>query len=140
MARADCLTAPTLAAARSQLRNLAEGLDSFAPPDRLRLCAQAMRQGFPIDEIAAITKYDPWFLGEVKALLDVEAEVRAAGLPKDAAGVRRLKSMGFSDKRLATLTGQTEKQVRKARRAFRLMRDGEFQRARHEAPVRIHKE
>ena len=81
-------------------------------PDRLRLAAQAMRQGMTVAEIAAITKFDPWFLGEVEAILKVEAEVAAKGLPADAAGLRRLKAMGFSDKRLAKLTGQTEKQVR----------------------------
>jgi carbamoyl-phosphate synthase large subunit len=87
-------------------------------PDRLRLVAQAMRQGFPVEDIQAITKYDPWFLGEVKAILDVEEEVRENGLPGDAASLRRLKAMGFSDKRLAKLTGQTEKQVRQMRRVL----------------------
>ena len=41
-------------------------------PDRLRLAAQAMRLGFPTEEIAAITKYDPWFLGEIETILAVE--------------------------------------------------------------------
>ena len=87
-------------------------------PDRLRLVAQAMRHSFPVEEIAAITKYDSWFLGEVKAILDVEAEIRTDGLPGTAEGLRRLKSMGFSDKRLATLAGRTEKQVREMRRSL----------------------
>src|SRR6185436_9919037 len=71
-----------------------------ATPDRLRLAAQAMRLGFPMKEIQAITNYDPWFLGEIEAILAVEAEIRAGGLPEDAVGLRRLKSMGFSDARL----------------------------------------
>jgi len=87
-------------------------------PDRIRLAAQALRQGFPLGEIAAITKYDPWFLGEIEAILAAEAEVRAGGLPADAEGLRRLKAMGFSDKRLAALGGKTEKQVRAARHAL----------------------
>ena len=86
-------------------------------PDRLRLAAQAMRRGLSVSEIAEITKYDPWFLGEIEALLAVEAEVRAGGLPKNASGLLRLKAMGFSDKRLATLAGLSEKEVRQARRA-----------------------
>jgi carbamoyl-phosphate synthase large subunit len=89
-----------------------------ATPDRLRLAAQAMRYGFAFDEIAAITKYDPWFLGEIAALLDVEDEVRRAGLPETAAGLRRLKAMGFSDARLAKLTGRNEKAVRELRQAL----------------------
>ncbi|HVZ69797.1 MAG TPA: carbamoyl-phosphate synthase large subunit [Rhizomicrobium sp.] len=84
-------------------------------PDRIRLAAQAIRHGFPIEEIAAITKYDPWFLGEIKAIVDVEAQVRAGGLPEDAASLSRLKMMGFSDARLAKLTGQKEKHIRELR-------------------------
>ncbi len=89
-----------------------------ATPDRLRLVAQAMRLGFPFDEIAAITKYDPWFLREVEAILAVENGLRAEGLPKDAGGMRALKGMGFSDARLATLTGKKEKDVRALRQAM----------------------
>ncbi|HVZ90767.1 MAG TPA: carbamoyl-phosphate synthase large subunit, partial [Rhizomicrobium sp.] len=86
-----------------------------ATPDRLRVIAQAMRLGFPMEEIAAITRYDPWFLGEIAGLLDSEEELRANGLPKDAAGMLRLKQMGFSDARLAKLTGSGERDVRAAR-------------------------
>ncbi|MGZ6021007.1 MAG: carbamoyl-phosphate synthase large subunit [Rhizomicrobium sp.] len=89
-----------------------------ATPDRLRLTAQAMRLGFPTSDIQAITNYDPWFLGEIEAIVGVEESVRASGLPKDAPGLRRLKSMGFSDARLATLTGMKEKQVRNIRAAL----------------------
>jgi carbamoyl-phosphate synthase large subunit len=87
-----------------------------ATPDRLRVAAQAMRNGFPIEDIAEITKYDPWFLGEIEAILSVEARIRAEGLPQDAEGLNRLKGMGFSDARLATLTGTKEKDVRALRR------------------------
>ncbi len=86
-----------------------------ATPDRLRVTAQAMRLGFPIEEIAAITKYDPWFLGEIEAILQTEDEVRADGLPSDAKSLLRLKSMGFSDARLAKLAGRTENDVRALR-------------------------
>jgi carbamoyl-phosphate synthase large subunit len=86
-----------------------------ATPDRLRIAAQAMRLGFPLDDIQKITAYDPWFLGEIQTILAVEEDVREKGLPEDAPGLRRLKSMGFSDARLATLTGLKEKAVRAAR-------------------------
>jgi carbamoyl-phosphate synthase large subunit len=85
-------------------------------PDRLRVVAQAMRTGFPTEEIAAITKYDPWFLGEIEAILHTERGIAANGLPQDVEGLRRLKAMGFSDARLATLTNQPEKAVRELRR------------------------
>ncbi|HKT13889.1 MAG TPA: carbamoyl-phosphate synthase large subunit, partial [Allosphingosinicella sp.] len=72
-------------------------------PDRLLVAAQAMREGFSVAEVHAIAKYDPWFLERIKEIVDAEEQVSADGLPKDAAGMRRLKAMGFSDKRLAQL-------------------------------------
>src|SRR5690348_4375949 len=71
-----------------------------ATPDRLRQTAQAMRLGFPREEVSVLTKYDDWFLEEIQTILDAEHEVQGWGLPKDAAGLRRLKSFGFSDARL----------------------------------------
>jgi len=72
-------------------------------PDRLLNVAQAFREGLTVDEIQPITGYDPWFLRQIEELMKTEVEVSTNGLPQDAAGLRRLKSMGFSDKRLATL-------------------------------------
>jgi carbamoyl-phosphate synthase large subunit len=87
-------------------------------PDRLLNAAQAMRHGFPLAEIQKITGYDPWFLGEIRTIVEMEAAIKRNGLPGDEKGLRRLKSMGFSDGRLAKLTGQKEKDVRAARHAL----------------------
>ncbi len=76
-------------------------------PDRLLVAAQALREGFTIDEIHRIAKYDPWFLERIKEIIDAEEEVCRDGLPRDAEGLRKLKSMGFSDKRLAYLALQS---------------------------------
>ncbi|MBA3811514.1 MAG: carbamoyl-phosphate synthase large subunit, partial [Caulobacteraceae bacterium] len=84
-------------------------------PDRLRVIAQAFRHGLGVEEINAACAYDPWFLRQIEALVVAEATVRADGLPDDPAGLRRLKSMGFSDARLAALTGQGEGEARAAR-------------------------
>jgi len=84
-------------------------------PDRLRVAAQAMRLGFPLEEIAAITKYDPWFLGEIEAIVATEAQIIKNGLPQDANELFRLKAMGFSDARLAKLTSHKETEVRALR-------------------------
>jgi carbamoyl-phosphate synthase large subunit len=72
-------------------------------PDRLLVAAQAMREGFTVEEIHAITRYDPWFLERIREIVEAEDGVCRDGLPRDAAGMRRLKSMGFSDRRLAEL-------------------------------------
>jgi carbamoyl-phosphate synthase large subunit len=88
---------------------------SQATPDRIRVIAQAMRHGLTDDEINAITAFDPWFLARIREIIDCEADIRKTGLPLDATGIRRLKMMGFTDARLATLTGRDEAQVRRAR-------------------------
>lgn len=89
-------------------------------PDRLRLIAQAMRHGLSDDEIQHATSFDPWFLARLREIVDAEAGVRAEGLPEDAEGLRRLKMMGFTDARLAKLSGKAEAEVRQARRAHDL--------------------
>jgi len=72
-------------------------------PDRLLVAAQALREGFSVARIAAITSYDPWFLERIAEIVEAERGVAADGLPTDAEGLRALKAMGFSDKRLADL-------------------------------------
>ncbi|MGZ8285884.1 MAG: carbamoyl-phosphate synthase large subunit [Allosphingosinicella sp.] len=72
-------------------------------PDRLLVAAQALREGFTVAEIHAIAKYDPWFLERLKEIVEEEEALCSDGLPRDAAGMRRLKAMGFSDRRLAEL-------------------------------------
>ncbi len=72
-------------------------------PDRLLKVAQAMREGLSLEDIHNVTGYDMWFLRQISAIIDAERGVQADGLPNDAASLRKLKSMGFSDKRLATL-------------------------------------
>ncbi|WP_242115655.1 carbamoyl-phosphate synthase large subunit [Sphingomonas lacusdianchii] len=80
---------------------------AVATPDRLLVAAQALREGFTVAEVHAIAKYDPWFLERMAEIVAAETEVCTNGLPQDAAGMRRLKSMGFSDKRLAWLALQS---------------------------------
>ncbi|WP_336098763.1 carbamoyl-phosphate synthase large subunit [Roseovarius sp. CH_XMU1461] len=86
-------------------------------PDRMRTIAQAMREGLSNDEIQAVTSFDPWFLERIREIVEAEAEIRANGLPSDEHGLRAVKMLGFTDARLAILTGKTETEVRAARRA-----------------------
>ncbi|MCO8145290.1 carbamoyl-phosphate synthase large subunit [Rhodovulum tesquicola] len=89
---------------------------SKATPDRLRVIAQAMRHGLSDDDIHAATKYDPWFLARIREIVETEEKLRKDGLPVTEEGLRKLKMMGFTDARLAQLTGRDEDQVRRARR------------------------
>ncbi len=77
-------------------------------PDRLLVAAQALRAGLSVEEIHQICKFDPWFLREIETIIAAERDLREAGLPKTANALRRLKALGFSDARLAALTGTSE--------------------------------
>jgi len=87
-------------------------------PDRLLIIAQAFRHGLTVEEVGAACSYEPWFLRQIETLVAEEAHVRLHGLPAHPGALTRLKALGFSDARLAALTGQTEKEVRRARHAL----------------------
>ncbi|MGX8273885.1 carbamoyl-phosphate synthase large subunit [Brevundimonas diminuta] len=87
-------------------------------PDRIRVIAQAFRHGLTVEEVQAACAYEPWFLRQIADLIRTEGHVRVQGLPTDATDFRKLKAKGFSDARLGALTGKTEGEVRKARRAL----------------------
>jgi carbamoyl-phosphate synthase large subunit len=80
-------------------------------PDRVLAVAQAFRHGLDIEAVYAACKYDRWFLAQIKELVDTEEEIRRRGLPGDAPGLLRLKSLGFSDRRLSELTGKSLEEV-----------------------------
>ncbi|MBI2714893.1 MAG: carbamoyl-phosphate synthase large subunit [Rhizobiales bacterium] len=87
-------------------------------PDRLLKIAQAMRVGASDELIHNACRVDPWFLAEIRALVDTETEIRAKGLPTSAGAFRRLKAQGFSDSRLGKLTGNSAEAVMEKRRAL----------------------
>ncbi|HXP02501.1 MAG TPA: carbamoyl-phosphate synthase large subunit [Stellaceae bacterium] len=85
-------------------------------PDRLLIIAQAYRYGLTTAEIHAACRFEPWFLDRVREIVETEERVKHDGLPDNATGLLRLKQMGFSDRRLARLTGLDEAKVAKRRR------------------------
>jgi carbamoyl-phosphate synthase large subunit len=84
-------------------------------PDRLLKIAQSFRHGATVDQIFASCKYEPWFLRQIQEIVETEKKIKNKGLPKDAQNLRKLKAMGFSDKRLAFLAGLKEDKVQKHR-------------------------
>ncbi len=78
--------------------------------DRLQLVGQAFRQGLSLDEVHELTAIDPWFLHHIEAIVGEEA-----ALTGDDYDLRRAKRMGFSDRRLAELSGTTEQEIRARR-------------------------
>ena len=89
--------------------------------DRILVIAEALRRGMTVDQVAEICKFDIWFIDRIAEIIAVEKDIRAQGLPKDAQGLQNLKQMGFSDARLAQLTGGKEADVAAARRALNVV-------------------
>jgi carbamoyl-phosphate synthase large subunit len=85
-------------------------------PERLLKVAQAMRLGASDELIHNACSIDRWFLAELRALVDAEAEIKAKGLPTTPGPFRRLKAMGFSDTRLGKLTATPAEAVTQQRR------------------------
>ncbi len=89
--------------------------------NRLWYLADAFRAGFSVQKIAALSHIDPWFLAHIGDLVAEEAEVREKGLQSlTSERLRALKRKGFSDSRLATLTGTDEHTIRRLRHEARL--------------------
>jgi len=90
-------------------------------PDRILVIAEALRRGMSIQHVNAICKYDTWFLEQIAEIVAAEKKVRDEGLPKDANGWQKLKKMGFSDIRLAQLSGKKEAEITAARRKLNIV-------------------
>jgi len=80
-------------------------------PNRILYVAQAMRHGLSLEDIHNTSKFDPWFLDQIKTIVDTEQSIRINGLPKDKSNLLTIKKMGFSDARLAKLTGISESNI-----------------------------
>ncbi len=90
---------------------------SLQTPDRLLVVAQAFRHGLSVKKVHQYTSIDPWFLRQIEALVEMESHIKSKGLPSTAKDWRAIKSEGFSDARLAELSGKSEAKVRAMRRA-----------------------
>ncbi|MEM1287725.1 MAG: carbamoyl-phosphate synthase large subunit [Pseudomonadota bacterium] len=93
-------------------KNVIRAAISTPTPDRLQKVAQAMRHGATDEQIFAGCKIDPWFLAQIRTIIELEDKVRQHGLPDNAEWMRHLKAQGFSDARLAALAATDEASVR----------------------------
>src|SRR5258707_629513 len=88
-------------------------------PERIWYVGDAFENGFTLEEVHQLTHIDPWFLGQIKEIVDLEMELDDKRLTDiDAGTFRVLKRKGFSDRRLAYLFNASEAQVRTARHRF----------------------
>src|SRR5258708_9567742 len=88
-------------------------------PERIFQVKRGMLRGFSVAELHELTAIDPWFLDQMRELVDAERWYAELGIV-DADALRRMKRFGFSDRQLAVLRGGTEDGVRNRRQA----RDG----------------
>jgi len=90
-------------------------------PNKILLVAEAFRKKIDIKKIYNLCKIDPWFLEQIKEIVDNENKIKREGLPKDFQEFNRIKSIGFSDKKLSELTKTSEDIVRRKRTALKVM-------------------
>ena len=90
-------------------------------PNKILLVAEAFRKKIDLKRIFILSKIDPWFLEQIKEIVDNESNIRNKGLPKDFNEFNRIKSIGFSDKKLAELTKISEDVVRRKRTALKIL-------------------
>ena len=100
------------------LINVLKGWISGQTPDRILRIAQAMRLGMSVDEIHQTTFWDKWFLNQMAEIISAEAYLNDTGLLADAATLHKIKSLGFSDSRIAELVNLPEAEVSSARLAL----------------------
>jgi carbamoyl-phosphate synthase large subunit len=89
-------------------------------PNKILLVADAIRKKMKIDKIHRLSKIDPWFLKQIKDIVEVESDIEKNGIPKNYNKFNYVKSIGFSDKRLSKLTNISEDTIRKKRTALKI--------------------
>ena len=85
-------------------------------PNRILYISQAIRHGLSINEIQQASKFDPWFLNQIKEIVETENSLRENGLPTEKPDLLRIKKMGFSDQRLAEITGEEVAKITETRK------------------------
>ncbi len=85
-------------------------------PERIWYVGDAFAQGFSLEEVHSLTRIDPWFLAQIKEIVDIELALEQKTLADlDQQTLWQLKRRGFSDRRLAFLLDTSEAEVRKLR-------------------------
>ena len=111
-----------LAEAKTEQEQQAIIKKALAPlaPNRILLIAQALRMGISKAEICAITGYDIWYVNQLANLVNLETEIKTANL-NDKAALLKYKKHGFSDQRIAELSGIAESEIRAYRHEHRVV-------------------
>ncbi len=90
-------------------------------PNKIMLVGEAIRKKINIKKIHLLSKIDPWFLSQIKEIIDCENKIKKNGLPKTFNEFNYIKSIGFSDKKLSELANISEKAIRKKRSILQIL-------------------
>ena len=90
-------------------------------PNKILLVAEAIRKKINIKKIQNLSKIDSWFLEQIKEIVEVEKKIKKKGLPKNYNEFNKIKSIGFSDKKLSEITKIPEEFVRKRRTKLKVL-------------------
>ena len=111
------LERPAVPEGREGLEALCESID-VPRPGRLWALAEAMRRGMPGEELHRRSGIDPWFMAQLRQLVEVEGELARLGREERGGRLRDAKRLGFSDRRLADIWNTSEEEVRELRRSL----------------------
>jgi len=90
-------------------------------PNKILLVGEAIRKKINLKDINKLSKIDPWFLNQIKEIIDNEFKIKKKGLPKNFNEFNYIKSIGFSDKKLSELANTSESLIRKKRTALKVL-------------------
>ncbi|WP_440930227.1 carbamoyl-phosphate synthase large subunit [Candidatus Pelagibacter sp.] len=90
-------------------------------PNKILLIAEAIRKKINLKKIYNLSKVDPWFLEQIKEIVDNENKIKNKGLPGNFEEFNKIKSIGFSDKKLSELTNTSEDIIRRKRSALKVL-------------------
>ena len=89
-------------------------------PNKIILISEAIRKKINLKKIYNLSKVDPWFLDQIKEIVDNENKIKNKGLPRNFEEFNKIKSIGFSDKKLSELTNTSEDIIRRKRSALKV--------------------
>ena len=90
-------------------------------PNKILLIAEAIRKKINIKKIQSLSKIDGWFLEQIKEIVESENKIKKKGLPNNYNEFNRIKSIGFSDKKLSEITKIPEDIIRKKRTLLKVL-------------------
>ena len=90
-------------------------------PNKILLVGEAIRNKINLTKIHKLSKIDPWFLNQIKEIIDNEVKIKKKGIPNNFNEFNYIKSIGFTDKKLSELTNTPEVIVRRKREALKVL-------------------